>query len=52
MFPMMLFILLIFRVGIFVSGSHMRRPFGWVLLGAYGFYLVANYVFLGSPSEA
>ena len=51
-FPMMLFILLIFRVGIFASGSHMRRPFGWVLLVAYGFYLVANYLFLGSPSEA
>lgn len=51
-FPMMLLILLIFRVGIFASGSHMRRPFGWVLLAAYGFYLVAGYVFLGSPGEA
>lgn len=44
-FPMMLFILTVFRVGIFVSGSHMRRPFGWVLLIAYGVYLVAGYLF-------
>jgi cation:H+ antiporter len=50
-FPMMLFILLVFRVGIFASGSHMRRPFGWILLASYGFYLVAGYLFLGSPGE-
>ncbi len=48
-FPMMLFILTVFRVGIFVSGSHMRRTFGWVLLVAYGFYLVVGYVFPGAP---
>ena len=46
-FPMMIFILTVFRVGIFVSGSHMRRTFGWVLLVAYGFYLVVGYVFPG-----
>jgi cation:H+ antiporter len=48
-FPMMLFLLTVFRVGIFISGSHMRRPFGWVLLIAYGVYLVVGYAFPGSP---
>lgn len=49
-FPMMIFILLVFRVGIFVSGSHMRRPFGWVLLVAYGFYLAVGYLFPGTST--
>jgi cation:H+ antiporter len=48
-FPMMLFILAVFRVGIFVSGSHMRRTFGWVLLIAYGIYLAVGYSFPGAP---
>jgi cation:H+ antiporter len=48
-FPMMLFILAVFRVGIFISGSHMRRTFGWVLLITYGVYLVVGYVFRGAP---
>jgi cation:H+ antiporter len=47
-FPMMLFILAVFRVGIFVSGSHMRRTFGWVLLIAYGIYLAVGYLFPGT----
>lgn len=44
-FPMMLFLLTVFRVGIFLSGSHMRRTFGWVLLFSYGFYLIVGYAF-------
>ena len=48
-FPMMLFILGVFRVGIFISGTHMRRTFGWVLLVTYGVYLVVGYVFRGAP---
>jgi cation:H+ antiporter len=47
-FPMMLFMLTVFRVGIFISGSHMRRPFGWVLLIAYAVYLVVGYAFPGT----
>jgi cation:H+ antiporter len=47
-FPMMLFMLTVFRVGIFISGSHMRRPFGWVLLIAYVVYLVVGYAFPGT----
>jgi hypothetical protein len=26
----------------------MRRPFGWVLLVAYGIYLIVGYAFPGS----
>ncbi len=44
LFPMMLFILLVFRVGIFVSGESMKRPFGWVLLISYFLYLAAGYL--------
>ena len=44
LFPAMLFILLTFRIGVFVSGDSMRRPFGFVLLGAYGIYMVVSYL--------
>ena len=45
LFPVMLFVLLVFRVGIFVSGGVMRRPFGYVLLAAYAIYLIVSFVF-------
>jgi cation:H+ antiporter len=48
LFPMMLFILVVFRVGIIFSGEHMKRPFGFVLLAAYAFYTIASFWF---PSE-
>ena len=44
LFPIMLLILLVFRVGIFVSGDYMKRPFGYVLLTAYGVYMVVSYL--------
>jgi cation:H+ antiporter len=44
LFPMMLLILLVFRVGILLSGDHMKRPFGYVLLTAYAVYNVVIYV--------
>lgn len=44
LFPAMLFVLLVFRVGIAFSGKEMRRPFGYVLLGAYAVYLLASYL--------
>ncbi|MDE0317800.1 MAG: sodium:calcium antiporter [Candidatus Poribacteria bacterium] len=34
-FPAMLFILLVFRFGIFVSGSQLKRPFGVVLVAVW-----------------
>ena len=44
LYPIMLFILLVFRVGIIFSGSMMKRPIGYVLLLAYGVYLVIIYL--------
>jgi cation:H+ antiporter len=38
-FPAMLGILAVFRVGIYLSGDRMRKPFGYLLLGLYGGYL-------------
>lgn len=49
LFPMMLFVLVVFRVGVIFSGEWMRRPFGYVLLVAYGLYLVAGYLFADGP---
>ncbi len=44
LFPMMLFILVVFRLGIVTSAEYLRRGFGFVLLGAYLVYLVASYL--------
>jgi cation:H+ antiporter len=38
-FPAMIAILAIFRIGIFVSGDRLKKPFGLLLLGCYGAYL-------------
>ena len=46
LYPAMLLILLIFRTGIIVSRDVLRRGFGFVLLAAYGVYLIAAYFFL------
>lgn len=45
LFPMMIFVLVVFRLGIIFSGDAMKRPFGYVLLAAYGVYLVVSYLF-------
>jgi cation:H+ antiporter len=44
LFPIMIFVLLVFRIGIIFSGDAMRKPFGFVLLAAYAVYLVVSYV--------
>ena len=44
LFPVMLFILITFRAGILVSREWMKRPFGFVLLAAYGLYMVVIYL--------
>ena len=49
LFPIMLLILVVFRAGIFFSDEYLRRPFGYVLLGAYGVYLVVSYLLPGGP---
>lgn len=43
-FPSMLLVLIVFRFGIFASGSHLRRPFGFVLLATYLVVTVLSYV--------
>ncbi len=50
LFPMMLFVLIVFRAGVMVSGEWMRRPFGYTLLGSYAVYLVVSYVFAEGPA--
>ena len=46
LFPAMLFILVVFRVGIFVSRDVLQRGFGIVLIAAYCVYVVAVYYLL------
>ncbi len=46
-FPAMIAILLIFRAGIFFSGRSLKRPFGFLLIGSYGAYLILQYALLG-----
>lgn len=43
LFPAMLFVLIVFRVGIFTSGTTLKRPFGVVLLGAYLLITILSY---------
>ncbi len=43
LFPAMLIILMVFRVGIFMSGPTLKRPFGFVLLGVYVAVTVLSY---------
>ncbi len=47
LFPIMLFVLAVFRLGIVFSQQYLRRPFGFALLAAYGFYLVVSYLLPG-----
>jgi cation:H+ antiporter len=42
LFPAMLFILAVFRIGIFLSPTHLSRTFGALLLGLYGVFLGLN----------
>jgi len=44
LFPAMLFVLVIFRIGIFLSGTAFKRPFGFVLVLAYITVTVFSYV--------
>ena len=44
LFPVMLLILLVFRMGIIFSGEYLKRPFGFILLAVYGFYLFISYL--------
>lgn len=46
LFPAMLLILVVFRIGIFASREALRRGFGYVLLASYLVYLAAGYYLL------
>ncbi len=48
LFPAMLMILVVFRVGVFVSGTVLKRPFGFVLLGIYIAVTILSYTQRGS----
>jgi len=43
LFPAMLLVLVVFRIGVLTSGSHLRRPFGVVLLAVYTIVTVVSY---------
>lgn len=45
LFPAMVFILIVFRIGIFVSGKQLKRPFGVVLVGTYILVTILSYIF-------
>lgn len=45
LFPAMVFILIVFRIGVFVSGTQMKRPFGVVLVGTYILVTILSYIF-------
>ncbi len=47
-FPAMLFILIVFRIGIFLSGDRLKRPFGIFLIVIYIGYMVLNYTMVGT----
>lgn len=44
LFPTMILVLLVFRVGVIFSGDAMKRPFGIVLLAAYAFVTLVSYL--------
>ena len=43
LFPAMLTILIVFRIGIFTSGASLKRPFGVVLLAVYAVVTLLSY---------
>jgi cation:H+ antiporter len=43
LFPAMLLILVVFRLGIYFSGDKLKRPFGAVLLGTYIVVTITSY---------
>ena len=45
LFPAMVVILIVFRCGVFVSGSQLKRPFGVVLVGTYILVTILSYIF-------
>ena len=44
LFPTMIFILLVFRLGVMFSGESMKRPFGIILISSYVFVTLVSYL--------
>ena len=44
LFPTMLFIVFVFRIGIMFSGQSMKRPFGVLLVATYAFVTLVSYL--------
>lgn len=51
LFPAMIGVLVIFRVGVAFSGDSLKRPFGVVLLAVYVAVTAASYFFQGGPAH-
>jgi cation:H+ antiporter len=49
LFPAMLVVLVVFRIGIFVSGTTLKRPFGLMLIGMYAAVTILSYAVGGAP---
>lgn len=49
LFPAMLVVLVVFRIGVQLSGTRMRRSFGWVLVATYLAAMVLSYSVLVRP---
>lgn len=47
LFPAMLFVLIVFRLGILFSKDELKRPFGFILLGIYALTTLVSYSNLG-----
>lgn len=45
LFPAMLLILIVFRIGIMVSGTQLRRPVGGILIGVYLLVTILSYAY-------
>jgi cation:H+ antiporter len=43
LYPIMLFVLIVFRIGVVLSNESLKRPFGFVMLAAYALYVVINF---------
>ncbi len=48
LYPIMVSVLVIFRLGVIFSGDHLKRPFGLMMLGLYGVYVVLTYLIPGT----
>ena len=49
LFPAMLLVLAVFRIGVLTSGTHLKRPFGIVLLAAYTAVTLISYRHISLP---